>query len=107
MGNCHRHPCRSSEAMITTEPETIIQLEFDLEIPCGGRSHGEGANFHVIDQFASIALMAPCCGFRLMLCRGRADHLQAYSDVIHCFACDRDSSASKWRFQEILGGNNG
>lgn len=83
------------------EPDTITDLDFDLEIPCQGRGHVGGIDAHVIDQQASYALMSPCCGLRLLLCRGRAMYLKTNAFVIHCRSCDRDSSAGKWRFREI------
>ena len=83
------------------EPDTITDLEFDLKIPCEGRVHQRGTNAHVIDQKASYALMSPCCGLRVLLCRSRALYLKAEAGTIHCRSCDRDSSATKWSLREL------
>ena len=83
------------------EPDTITDLEFDLEIPCEGRMHASGTNFHIVDQQASYALISPCCGIRIVLCRARAEYLKVQSDTIHCRKCGRDSMAHKWQFREF------
>ena len=86
------------------EPDTITDLEFDLEIPCEGRVHSNGTNAHVIDQQASYALFSPCCGLRVFLCLGRAAYLKNEALILHCSGCNRDSMANKWRFDPINGG---
>ena len=83
------------------EPDIITDLEFDLEIPCEGRAHASGTNAHVIDQPASYALISPCCGLRVVLCRGRAKYLELQADTIHCRLCGRDSTADKWGFKKF------
>lgn len=84
-----------------SEPDTITKLEFDLEIPCEGMMHSHGTFFHVADQHATIALISPCCGLRVVLCRSRAEYLKTESDTIHCRSCGRDSMAHKWSFKEF------
>jgi hypothetical protein len=79
-------------------PETITDLEFTPAIPCGGTTHHTGKNAHILGQLASQAVTSPCCGFRLLLCQGRGDHLRYRADTIHCSNCDRDSKAWLWRF---------
>ena len=83
------------------EPDTITDLDFDLEIPCEGRVHQMGTNAHVIDQQASYALISPCCSLPVLLCRSRALYLKAKAGMIHCRNCDRDSSATKWSLIEL------
>ena len=85
--------------MNITTPETITALEFAPTIPCGGTTHQTGTNWHVVGQVASRAVISQCCGFRLVLCKGRADYLQQMACTINCSQCHRDSSASDWRFE--------
>ena len=86
---------------ITAAPETITDLEFDLEIPCEGRGHPIGTKAHIIDQKAAYAFISPCCHSRVLLCRSRGLYLKQQADTIHCPDCGRDSSAGKWRIREI------
>ena len=88
----------------TTEPETITALDAAWEIPCGGRKHAAGTHSHQAEQYAAYELHSPCCGFRLMLCQGRAVYLKNDALVLQCAGCGRDSTVDKWRFDLISGG---
>ena len=87
--------------MQTTAPETITDLDTAWEIPCGGRKHAAGTDSHQVGQFAAYELHAPCCGFRLMLCQGRAVYLKYEALTLHCARCGRDSTVDKWSFELI------
>ena len=87
----------------TTEPETITNLDTAWEIPCGGRKHAAGTDAHLVKQFASYLLHSPCCGFRVLLCEGRAMYLKNVALVLRCSGCGRDSTVDKWRFDLISG----
>ena len=92
--------------MLTTASETITDLDTAWDIPCAGQQHVNGTHSHVLGQNASQAAISPCCGFRLLLCEGRANYLQHIADVIHCSSCDHDSKAWLWQFNPISGGTN-
>ena len=85
----------------TTAPETITDLDTAWEIPCGGRTHMAGTNAHQVGQWASYWLHSPCCGFRVLLCEGRAVYLKNDALVLQCNGCGRDSTVDKWRFDLI------
>ena len=89
--------------MILTAPETITNLDTAWEIPCGGQLHTAGKYGHHPDQFASYEMHNSCCGFRLLLCQARAEHLKANALVIRCYQCGRDAPIDKWRFDLISG----
>ena len=85
-------------------PETITDLDTAWEIPYGGRLHMAGRYGHQPEQFATYVMHSSCCGFRLLLCQGRAEYLVANALVIGCDRCRRDSPIDKWRFDLINGG---
>ena len=92
--------------MITTAPETITDLDTGWQIQCMGQQHATGKFAHVVGQIASQAAISPCCGFRLLLCQGRAEYLKTNALVIGCDHCHRDSPIDKWRFDLISGGTH-
>ena len=87
--------------MTLTAPETITDLDTAWEIPCGGQLHTAGRYGHQPEQFATYEMHNSCCGFRLLLCQGRAEYLKANALVIGCDRCRRDSPIDKWRFDLI------
>ena len=87
--------------MTLTAPETITDLDTAWEIPCGGQLHKVGRYGHQPEQFASYAMHNTCCGFRLLLCRSRAEYLKANALVIGCYQCGRDAPIDKWGFDLI------
>ena len=89
--------------MLLTEPETITALDTAWEIPCGGRKHAAGTHAHQPGQFAAYELHAPCCGFRVMLCQGRAMYLKNEALMVVCGDCHRDNPIDKWRLDLISG----
>lgn len=81
------------------DTDTIVELVGDMV--CSDAFHALSQSAHVASQPGEYVLIAPCCGMRTILCKGRAYYLKYISAEIHCTSCDQKWAPGRYRFLPV------